>query len=330
MRNTVKTSRQELHTNQIPRVTSESASELTKSTWAKLIQSDNFVPSIYEDFFATLLADGRKFPYTVLAPSFDRLIHKTTEKIICDCGDEIYVLERIGSSYEAICYPLEGIACVEIKTMLLDSHFKINGVTSQGATASSTIKFNTVSDYLFKPILENIRLASFDSVSATQRSEVEKFDYLTRINFKFMNYAKHSLMRGEKVIHAILQPEIRERVFVIFGKVFYRTLFPTHISILTDQELIMIRENEGHGRSSKYGGVWVYIPLNKIVNLSLNEKESNLLVFSIQLSGGECLAYLFQDSLRREANQLVDRFRELSKKEQYHSPSHMQGIDPLP
>jgi hypothetical protein len=316
MRNTLKMTRQQLHTKRISGIPIVNTAELTKSTWAKPIKSYNLVPDIYKDFFESFLADGRKFPYSILAPSFERFIHKTTEKLICDWDDEIYILEKMGNSYETLCYPLKGISYVELSTMLLDSSIKISGVTSQGAFTASIIKFNTVTDYLFTPILENIRLAAFESKSVTQDSELEQFDYLIRLNYKFMNYAKHSLIGGEKAIHAVLQPEIRKSVWTVLGKTFHRNVFPTHMSILTDHELIMIREHEGQRREGKYGGIWDYIPLDKITAISLYEKDDNLLVFSIQLPGGERLEYLFQDSLRQDANQLVGKFGELTTKNQ--------------
>lgn len=303
--------------------------ELTKSTWAQPVKSYNLVPHIYKDFFEPRLVGGREFPYTILAPSFEGFIHRTTEKLICVWGDDVYVLERVGNSYEALGYPLEGISYIELKTKLLDSNIKISGVTSQGTPASSTIKFNTVTDYLFTPILEKMRLAAFKSISVTQNSELEKFDYLVRLNYKFMNYARHSLIGGEKVIYAILQPEIREDVWTILGKTFYKTVSPTHMSILTDQELIMIRENEGQGRNDKYGGVWDYIPLHKIDTISLTEVKGNLLIFSIQLLGVECLEYLYRDTMKSEVNQLVDRFGELTNVEQRQSSSRLHTVDML-
>jgi hypothetical protein len=135
-----------------------------------------------------------------------------------------------------------------------------------------------------------------------------------------MNYAKRSLLGGEKVIHTIFQPEIRASVWTGLGRTFYRTISPTHMSILTDQELIMIRENERRGGDDKYGGIWDYIPLNKIVGISLHEKDDHLLVLSIQLPNGESLEYLFRDSLRQEANQLLVLFGELTTLERYKQP----------
>ena len=260
----------QIHTLGIPWVPALNAEEQTRLTWAKLIQSYEVVPDVYKDFFEHILSDGQAFPYAVLAPSREGFIHRTTEKLVCSFGREIYVLERSENTFEVQCYPLEGISYVEVRTVLLDSHFKISGMTKQGIPASSTVKFNSVTDYLFSPILETIRLAAVDSRDAAKSSETDKFDHLVRLNYKFMNYAKRSLLGGEKVIHFILQPEIRVSVLRIPGKTYYKTISPTHMNILTDRELIIIREEKPQRSADRYGGIWDFIPLNKIVSLSLN------------------------------------------------------------
>ena len=312
MRNILRMTWRQAYTSTIALLPTVSAAEQTKSSWAKPIKSYAAVPNAYKDFFEPFLADGRVFPYTVLTPSYEGFIHRTTEKLICDFGHEIYVLERSGNTFEAQCYPLEGISYVEVRTILLDSRIKISGVTRQGVPASPTFKFNSVTDYLFTPILERIRPATVDSQDAAQSSESEKFDHLVRLNFKFMNYAKRSLLAGEKVVQTILQPEIRAGVLTVLGKTYYRTISPTHMSILTDRELIMIREDERQSGEDKYGGIWDYIPLTKIVSLSLSGKDKDLLVLSIQLPASARLEYLFQASAKREINQLLDRYRELT------------------
>ena len=312
MRNILWMNWRQVYTSTIAGLPTLSAAEQTKSSWAKSIESYDAVPNVYKDFFEPFLADGRVFPYTVLTPSYEGFIHRTTEKLICNFGHEIYVLERSGNTFEAQCYPLEGISYVEVRTILLDSRIKISGVTRHGVPTSSTLKFNSVTDYLFTPILERIRLATFDSKDAAQSSELEKFDHWVRLNYKFMNYAKHSLLAGEKVIHTIMQPEIRASVLTVLGKTYYRTISPTHVSILTDRELILIREEVRKSGEDKYGGIWDYIPLNKIVTLSLSGKDSNLLVLSIQLPESARLEYLFQASAKREIDQLLERFRELT------------------
>ena len=296
----------------IARLTALTPVEKTKSSWAESVKSYAAVPDIFKSFFEPILTGGRAFPYVVLTPTFEGFIHPTTEKLICDMGHEICVLEKSGNTFLAQCYPLEGILYVEWRTILLDSQINIHGVIENGDPASSTLRFNSVTDYLFTPIVTRIRLAGVDSKIAIQNSERPNFDHWFDLDFKFMNFAKRSILEGEKVIHAILQPEIRTRILSILGNRFSRRVAPTVASILTDRELIMIREEENQIAKERYGGIWTYIPLNKIAKLSLSPKDANLLVFSIQLSSGDHLEYLFQSYAKREIDQLLERFGELT------------------
>ena len=126
-----------------------------------------------------------------------------------------------------------------------------------------------------------------------------------------MNYARRSLLAEERVLYKILQPEIREPRQNFFGKTVYRMISPTLASILTDQEIIMIREVRWGNGDDRYGGIWDFLPLNKIMRLSSSETDDGLLEFSIHLKDGHCLIYLFQSSAKREIDQLRDRFWEL-------------------
>ena len=287
-----------------------SGAELARSSWATRIESYADLPDVYKGFFEPFLVDGRDFPYTVLTPSHERFIHRQSEKLISDFGCEIYILERNGSTVEPHCYPVDGISYVEFRTALLASSFKVCGMTGQEVHASSTLIFNSITDYLFKPFLKKARLGANDSEIAAKSLEAEKFDDLADVNFKFMNFAKHSLLGGEKVLHSILQPEIRENIVRFLKKTYYRTISPTHMSILTDREFILIREDANKRKEDRYGGIWDFISINKIVSLSLNEKADDLFGMTIQLPEDISFELLFQASAKEELNQLLNQFKE--------------------
>jgi len=288
-----------------------SAGEQTRLTWAKAIQSYEAVPEAYKEFFETHLSNGQDFPYTIFAPVFETLGYRITEKLVCTFDHEIYILEKSGNTLITQCYPLTGISYVEVSSILLDSRIRISGVNSQGIPATSIVRFNSVTEYLFTPILKKIRLAAVASKDVVRGSELDKFDHWVKLNYKFMNFARNSLLGGEKVIQALLQPEIKTFRFKILGKTYYRTLAPTHVCILTDRELIMIQEELLQNRKDNYGGIWDYIPLNKIATLSVSPTDNNLLALSIQLTTNDSLEFLFQVSMQAEINQLLKQFRKL-------------------
>ena len=293
----------------IAKLTARNANDQMKASRAELVTSYSEVPEAFKEF--ALFADGQEFPYTVHTPAYEIFIRRTTEKLICDFGHEIYVLEKSGTGFDAQCYPIDRISYVEVTTFLLISRIKIYGVTKDGVSNSSTLKFSSLTDYLFTPILQRMRHAPVDLSSLPLRSELEKFDPWRGVNFKFMNYAKRSLRADEKVVDTILQPEIRETIIQFLGKAYERVIAPTLACILTDRELIMIQEEKHWGGEDKYGGIWDYIPLNKIMSLSLNEQDKNLLELSIQLTEGTHLEYLFQRSAKRDINRLQYHFQEL-------------------
>ena len=285
------------------------ATEQTKLSWAKLIGSYAAVPDVFKDFFEPFQESGLDFPYTVLTPSYEGFLHPTTEKLICDFVHDIYILERKGSSYEVRDYPLEKINYVGIRTALLDAHIKICGMTKDGKAESSTVRFNAVTDTLFEPLLARMRQAGVEDQDAAN-SELEKFDIWSQVNYKFMMCARRSVLGGEKVLRAYLQPQIRLPRLILLGRTFYRTLSPTHAIILTDREIVSIRED------SWYGVIWEYFSLYNIVTLSLSERDNNLFALCIQLPGNIQLEYLFEASAKRDLDGFLEIYRGLAIKSQ--------------
>lgn len=279
-----------------------SAAEQTRLTWAKTIESQNNIPPIYRVFFESLSLSGQSFPYTVLTPLRDGFFHKTTEKLVVLTGSEINVLENLGDKFKLHCYPFEKIGCIESGVILLDAYVKISGVTREGTPNLIIIQFNSVTDYLFTPILKTMRLAATGHKEILNGNEKDKFDHLSTSNFKFMNYARRSLLTGEKVIQFILQPEIQVPIIKILGRTYHKTLSPTHMSILTDRELIIIREDDPKTRAiGKHGGIWDYIPLNKIRDINLTGRENELVTLSIHLPENTRLEFLFHSSAKPTA-----------------------------
>jgi hypothetical protein len=178
--------------------------QASRRSYPGLVKSYQEIPSVFQDFFASFLSDGRDFPNAVLIPSYQGFNHRTTEKLVCELGIEIYVFERMENSFEAKCFTIDQISYVEVRAVLLDSLIKIIGMTKQGILTTPNIKFNTVPDYLFTPILERMRGVSASLTDKVQDSVLEKFDHWVRLNYKFMNYTRSSLLPGEKVVHTIL------------------------------------------------------------------------------------------------------------------------------
>ena len=281
-------------------------------TWARVIASLENVPEPYLEFVCSWLSHGEEFPYIVLTPAYENFRNKITEKLICVSGREIKVLERNGKTIIAHSYPLAELSYVEVSSILLDFRVRIHGITSQGIPASSLFRSSAATDYLFTPILRKLRLQTDSSEDAGQAPDLERFNGWSSSNFKFMNFARRSVLAGETVLDCLLQPEIRTKRFTFLGKTFYRTISLTHVCILTDRELILIREEALPSLNDKYGGIWEYIPLNRIATLSTSTRNNNLLALSIKLVTGDSFECLFDLAKQDEVEQFLAQFRKIS------------------
>jgi hypothetical protein len=85
------------------------------------------------------------------------------------------------------------------------------------------------------------------------------------------------------------------------------------LSILTDRELIIIKEDpeKWAGNDTRYGGIWTYIPLNKITAVSLGERDPNTLTLSIHLPQNDEVSSIFALANRSELEQFVGQLEKM-------------------
>jgi hypothetical protein len=206
-------------------------------------------------------------------------------------------------------YRLDDISYIEVGSILLRGWLTVRGLAGEGFPFSSTLHYNTVTERLFAPILREFRNAGCPPSGASLDAERAKFDELVLSNYKFMNYSRSTILPGEEMIGYVLQPEIRETLLTMFGRALSRCLAPTHTAILTDRELILISEETGSLWQSfgttRYGGIWHYVPLPRIVTAEVEARAGGLLALSIRLAHDDRLEALFTPSGRTDLESLV-------------------------
>ena len=282
-------------------------------SWARSIAAYTDVPVPYRPFFEPLEAAGVPFPLVVIAPTYEGFLHRETEKLVCAASGEVTVLERHGARLDVVRYPLPRIICLEVSSVLLDARIRIMGLEGDGlAPTSTTIRFNAVTDFLFAPIVARIRRGEAVS-KAVPAAGSDPFNAWGRDNFKFMNYAKRSLVGDEVTVQAILQREIRVGVLSAFGRTYRRTLSPTHATILTERELITIEEILPKGDRERYGGLWAYMPLDRIERMAMTGVQRDLVTLSVDLFGDGRRQFQFEPSAREELDALVGKFASLKE-----------------
>ncbi|MCX6079396.1 MAG: hypothetical protein NTW32_07670 [Chloroflexi bacterium] len=283
----------------------------TMMSWPRRIESYEALPELYKNFFKAELADHSTFPYVVLIPPIDKPI---TEKLIIEREFAIQVLERTGSQVVEKNFSYPAMQILETGNILLYSWITFRSVTPTGLKSSALIEFNPATgDLLLAPFLNKMRPACLGVDEADFISERAKFDYLSSPNFKFMNFGRNSLVRGEKVSQIVLQPEILEPTWKILGWTFYRTVTTVHLTILTDQELILIREDERTQKikGGRYGGIWQFLPLRSLISASLTGPSNGLLTLTICLSAEETIQKQFAASSQPELERLCAKIQKL-------------------
>jgi hypothetical protein len=276
------------------------AGEQTKLSWARRIEARDETPPYFLTAVDALIAETGGLPYLVLTPSYASFIARTTEKLVCCLADEIRIYEWSGEESRLTAYRFADIAAVEQGCVLLKSWLKIVGVNTFGVAARTTIKFNTVTDYLFLPILHKLRggcgpgAHGAHGADGAHAAEQAKFNYLAHDFYKFMNVAKKSILPGEHVAGAVMQGELRTPFITLFGRVYTRLRAPAHILVRTDRELILAVEErqEAWGGSHKYGSIRTYIPLAKVQAVHVTDEPAGAHL-EIRLAGGEQMGLAF-------------------------------------
>jgi hypothetical protein len=282
--------------------------EQAQRSWARSIASYADVPPEYRRALEPVLAAGAPFPLVVLTPSYEGFLRRETEKLVCASSDEVAILERRGNKVNVRRFPIGAIRCVEVSSILLDARFKIEGLEEGSPIpASASVRYNAVTDFLVTPIVMRIRSRGLPS-RAEPGAAANPFQDWGRRSYKFMNFARRSLIGNEPIHAAILQPEIRVEVLSAFGRSYRRTISPTHATILTDRELITIREVPYPGRRERYGGIWDYMPLALIETLSVTDADRGVLVLSIEWPGDAHLDLQFEAAARASLDALVAEF----------------------
>ena len=283
------------------------AGEQTKLSWARRIETSDDVPPCFQATVDALIAETGTIPYLVLTPSFASFIVHTTEKLVCCLDGELRVYECMGDEPSLTAFRFVDVDAVEVGCVLLKSWIKVVGKDTCGIKTKITIKFNTVTDYLFLPVINKLRGSQQAPDSLQLESEQAKFNYLAHDFYKFMNVAKKSILPGEHVIGSLMQAELRTPFVTLFGHTYTRLKAPAHILVRTDRELILaVEENqEAWSGSHKYGSIRTYIPLTKIAGVTWGDDGGQYMHVAIHLVGGEQIDLDFAAKQGGALHQLV-------------------------
>ncbi len=284
-----------------------SAAEQTRLSWARPVRSLDEVPPAYRSYFAARPAD-EVFPYAVLTPTFAGFLRRETEKLVYCLDDQLIVLEKTSTEPRCLAFALDAIDVVEMGGVLLKAWLKLQGCANhEDQLTTVTLRFNAVTDRLFKPFVDRIRGARPNPIGLARDSDLGALADAGWLSFKFHNYARQSLLPGDRLIAALGQPEVRRPIIRIGRWSYRRTVILAHVLLLTDRELIIIRDDAESPESfddTRYGGVWDYVPLSKIRQITYGARDAEVLAVTLGLPRGEQVETLFA----ADRNAEVERF----------------------
>ncbi len=102
--------------NQSPTLT---GGQITMSAWTRVIESFDAIPDVYKNSYKTVLGDRSTFPYTILAPIIPSVRRKSTEKLLSEVDDTIYIWELRKNKVDLTVYPIDTISDLELGSVLL-------------------------------------------------------------------------------------------------------------------------------------------------------------------------------------------------------------------
>ncbi len=284
----------------------------TMTTWAKVAQSLDEVPEAFREACSALVGSRPVFPYVVFAPSMGGTRHRNADRLLCDVDDTLYIFERVGRRLITTGYPWPAARDIEYGNSLLYSWITLSGRTTQGLDEASTVTFNLATARYFRPFIDKVRPlpAPADAAKLRVSGEQAKFDSLATASFKFASFARESLAagapsgppspqrgdgQGQTVLEMVWQPALHQRTARVLGLTFYRSVSLAHLTLLTDREVIYIRDEEQSAKKgrARYGGVWRYVPLRHVLSASITETPEGYLTLSLSLTGSGRIDRIF-------------------------------------
>ncbi|MFN8432855.1 MAG: hypothetical protein U0V18_02490 [Anaerolineales bacterium] len=270
----------------------------TMTAWSKVLESREEIPAIYQELFSKYFAEGAPFPRVIWMPALNRTSGWTTEKLICDTPDVLYIFEKKDKQVSALWYAYEDVYSIEDGNILLDAWLMVSGKTQGGEMRMTTLTFNMTSKRHFEGILHKLRRFPQEADADAFAAQKDTFNALANRNFKFMNFGRESLLPGETVHGFVFQPGIKNPFFTIFGMSFYKAASLAHMAVSTDRELILIQEtgNEKDLSPARYGGIWQYIPLRCVDSLTVEETTNDRVKLLIRCQPDAVIEKVFDRS----------------------------------
>lgn len=275
------------------------SSTMTMKSWSEKITNFQEVPANFKNDF---IYDQKKFPFTVYVPSQyiskNFRTEKVNSKLISIFDDHILIYENISKDIIITKCFLKDIVSLQLGCVLLRAWVKI---TSE--KESYLINFNAAQEDYFFELIKKIRINLYkllENKANDKNIEITKFDFLNKLDYKLKNYGVKSIINGEQVEKILYQENRTLKSLKIAKFTFYKKFIAPHLTILTDKELIIIKEEKDiqTNRDIPYSSVYNYIPLEKIKKITFSNAQYNgVIIVSLEIAENEQIQSYFSANI---------------------------------
>ena len=229
-------------------------------TWARVIEEVKDIPEYFMKSVQNRIGHQADFPYMVYVPENTWRGRTAPDQLLFIHEEKIYILEATGDEAVILCYPFKDITCMQHGKILLYSWITIEAQT-QNIVQSTMIEYNTVVQEYFLHIINTCRQTIIKNDLKKQiKNSGESVYSISELICRWENYISSSILPGQEVDSAIFQPTIYKKTWLSARQI----IVPSHLCILTQEELIIYGEEFEQEDTSRFGGIWMYIPLHKI------------------------------------------------------------------
>ena len=280
----------------------------TMLTWVKALHSKEEIPQYY---FQNIqgISFSESFPYTLFVPPLKNQRNKSAERLLILLDNTLHVYEKRGRKIIPDKITLHPGIDMEMGNALLYSWITFRETEQGTQTHTITIPFNTATARYFEPIIQLVKPIT---IAPEENSYISQSPHknLVAADFKFNAFARECVTKNTRVINSLWQPTLQKKILHIFDKTFYQNITLAHYFILTNQELIILwdDENSVENRGVRYGGIRRFIPHPLISNMSAIKLEKPYCKLIIKLVSGEIIEQILISDLLDDIKQFISDF----------------------
>ncbi len=231
--------------------------------WARQVRLREEIPSKFMTYMDSFAVSQSELPLIISMPQHPNEDKVALDKLMYLYNDGLYLYEEMDDqSIRSSFVSFDDIYYIEHGKVLLYSWISIRG---KGIENEIKLDFNTVMEPLFKEVIEQVRDFHKSKFQSTELFAAKPAD-MTSLEYKFQNYINDSSNIPVEPFGYVYQEE--------FQKSADESVY-NHLTMLTQNELIFIKEIPDIKNSTKFCSVWIFIPIYKIDSLEIiNYKDS--------------------------------------------------------